>query len=85
MRGRVTVSTGLLVVLLAVLPASVGAEGPVVVNGGGTGTVDGATPFSQFGLGLSIQPDGAVRGHFECLVAGASAVPGLHLMSEGGG
>src|SRR2546426_11489472 len=53
----------------------------MVVNGGGTGTVDGEHPFSQFGLGLTRSTDGSVHGDFNCLMAGASQVPGFALMA----
>jgi hypothetical protein len=72
------------VLLLALLPAAVGAAGPAAANGGGRGTLDGATPFSQFGFAVTIRSDGAVQGHVECLMAGASAVPGLQLMAVSG-
>jgi hypothetical protein len=46
-------------------------------NGGGRGTVDGATPFSQFGFGVTFGPGGSASGHFACLMAGSSAFPGF--------
>jgi hypothetical protein len=69
---------------LAVAQVQTAAAQPVeVVNGGGGGTLDGASAFSQFGFGVTV--DGAAaRGHFECLMAGASAVPGLQLMAVQG-
>ena len=84
MRARFGLSTVILALLLAMLPAAAGAAGPTVANGGGRGTLDGAAPFSQFGFGVTVRPDGAVQGHFECLMAGASAVPGLRVMAMSG-
>jgi hypothetical protein len=64
-------------------PAAV-AGTPLVANGGGRGTVDGVTPFSQFGFNVTVGTDGAVRGHFNCLMAGASEFPGFDLMAVRG-
>jgi hypothetical protein len=47
------------------------------VNGGGRGTVDGVTPFSQFGFGVRFGAAGAASGSFNCLMAGSSAFPGF--------
>jgi hypothetical protein len=77
----------LIVILLSVItmsPQPVAAQRPTVVNGGGTATVDGTTVFSQFGMGVVLREDGSAQGHFECLMAGISALPGLHVMSVGG-
>jgi hypothetical protein len=52
-------------------------------NGGGRGTVDGTTPFSDFGFGV-IAGDAGVRGHFNCLMAGSSQFPGFTLMAARG-
>lgn len=62
------------------------AGGPIVVNGGGTGswTPTGTPPASQFGLGVRILGGGAAAGHFECLMSGRSAFPGFQLMSVQG-
>ena len=46
-------------------------------NGGGRGTVDGITPFSQFGFGVRFGAAGAASGSFNCLMAGSSAFPGF--------
>jgi hypothetical protein len=54
------------------------------VNGGGRGTVDGVTPFSQFGFQVSKAADGDVRGHFNCLMAGSSRFPPFTLMAVRG-
>ncbi len=73
------------VALLAVLTALVAA--PVAsaaeANGGGHGTVDGTTPFSQFGFGVRSE-GGALTGHFNCLMAGASEFAGFDLMAVRG-
>jgi hypothetical protein len=56
----------------------------VHVNGGGRGTTDGATPFSQFGFQVSKAADGTVRGHFNCLMAGSSRFDPFTLMAVRG-
>lgn len=74
------------VVLAAVMlvAAPVQAAAPDTVNGGGRGTVDGVTPFSQFGFQVSRHADGSVTGQFNCLMAGASEFPGFDLMAVRG-
>jgi hypothetical protein len=72
-----------LVVICALVPATAIA-GPTIANGGGHGTVDGVTPFSQFGFGIARGPDGSVQGSFNCLMAGASQFPGFTLMAVRG-
>jgi hypothetical protein len=70
----------LLTSLLAVVvltPSPAVSASSVQVNGGGRGTLDGVTPFSQFGFGVSINPGGTAQGHFTCLMAGSSAFPGF--------
>jgi hypothetical protein len=52
-------------------------------NGGGRGTADGATPFSDFGFGVTADANGVV-GHFNCLMAGSSQFPGFTLMAVRG-
>src|SRR5437763_5999677 len=64
-------------------PATAVARAPVVLSGGGTGTFDGIHPGSQFGMGVVFR-SGTVQGHFNCVMAGRSAVPGLRLMKVGG-
>jgi hypothetical protein len=59
------------------------ATAPVILSGGGTGTFDGVHPGSQFGLGV-VFGGGSVRGHFNCVMAGRSAVSGLRLMKVDG-
>jgi hypothetical protein len=73
-------------ILSATLSASpAAAGGPTVVNGGGQGTVDvDGTPFSQFGFAVTLSADGSVHGQFNCLMAGASEVPGFNLMAVRG-
>jgi len=80
-----------LLVLAAVLAAAATlvstpahAAAPQSVSGGGRGTVDGVTPFSQFGLQVARHADGSVTGHFNCLMAGASQFPGFDLMAVRG-
>ena len=76
--------------LAAALPASTAAAGPVtVMNGGGVGawTPAGEPEASQFGLGVAIHQRGevrAVRGHFNCIMAGQSAFPGFQMMAVRG-
>lgn len=72
-----------LMVICALVPATAIA-GPTIANGGGHGTVDGATPFSQFGFEIARGPDGTVHGSFNCLMAGASQFPGFTLMAVRG-
>jgi opacity protein-like surface antigen len=74
----------ILVVAALVLAPSSLAAGPSVANGGGHGTVDGTTAFSQFGFSLTKSDDGSVRGSFNCLMAGVSEFPGFTLMAVRG-
>jgi hypothetical protein len=77
---------GLLTVLttaLALAPAAL-AAGPSAANGGGRGTKDGITPFSQFGFGVTKGPDGSIHGSFNCLMAGSSQFPPFTLMAVRG-
>jgi hypothetical protein len=64
---------------MAVAPTAFAAT----ANGGGRGTVDGTTPFSDFGFGITVGDNG-VRGHFNCLMAGSSQFPGFTLMAVRG-
>jgi hypothetical protein len=68
-------------VTLVVTGAS--ASAPAILTGGGTGTFDGVHPGSQFGFGV-VFGHGSVRGHFNCVMAGRSAVTGLRLMKVDG-
>jgi hypothetical protein len=83
-RLMVLVSLLLATLLPAVLPAPAHASAPDVASGGGRGTVDGTTPFSQFGFQVARHVDGSVTGHFNCLMAGASEFPGFDLMAVRG-
>src|SRR5918994_1842500 len=56
--------------------AAASAASPIA-NGGGRGSVDGVTPFSQFGFGVRFGAAGAASGSFNCLMAGSSAFPGF--------
>jgi hypothetical protein len=73
----------------AVGAPAVGAQGPLVVSGGGTGTFaadldgDGDIDGSHFGLGV-VFSGGSVSGHFECLMAGNADILGLPLMAVEG-
>jgi hypothetical protein len=75
----------LAVVLVAATlsPAAMGGA-PTSVNGGGRGSVDGVSPFSQFGFQASKMADGSVQGHFNCLMAGSAQFPGFQLMAVRG-
>src|SRR6266540_3287077 len=73
----------LAVAALALAPSSLAAAASVA-NGGGHGTVDGTTPFSQFGFGVTKSDDGSVQGSFNCLMAGVSQFPGFTLMAVRG-
>src|SRR5438067_5396235 len=69
--------------LAAVVPTGAAATAPAILSGGGTGTFDGVHPGSQFGFGV-VWGSGLVRGHFNCVMAGRSAVTGLRLMKVDG-
>jgi hypothetical protein len=73
---------GLIAVLAALVATPVASAAEA--NGGGRGTVDGTTPFSQFGFGARSEAAGIVTGHFNCLMAGASEFPGFDLMAVRG-
>src|SRR5437762_6958592 len=72
-------------VLLSLLVAAAFAPSALAgtAQGGGRGTVDGATPFSDFGFGVTVDELG-VQGHFNCLMAGSSQFPGFTLMAVRG-
>jgi hypothetical protein len=63
------------VVALAASGQAYAASG--FANGGGRGTIDGVTPFSQFGFGVRFAAAGAASGSFNCLMAGSSAFAGF--------
>ncbi|TDO50099.1 hypothetical protein EV643_105330 [Kribbella sp. VKM Ac-2527] len=81
---RVLALTAVVLAAVMLVAAPVQAAAPEMVNGGGRGTVDGVTPFSQFGFQVSRHADGSVTGHFNCLMAGASEFPGFDLMAVRG-
>ena len=62
------------VALVASAEASAAAP---IANGGGRGTIDGLTPFSQFGFGVRFGAGGAASGSFNCLMAGSSSFTGF--------
>jgi hypothetical protein len=68
----------------ALVPAASTAAGPVSVTGGGRGTTIDGAPFSDFGFSVIRSSDGAVEGHFNCLMAGSSQFPGFTLMAVRG-
>jgi hypothetical protein len=65
------------VVAVALTATAQGLAGSSSASGGGRGTVDGVTPFSQFGFAVHFGATGAASGRFNCLMAGASAFPGF--------
>jgi hypothetical protein len=71
---RLAILLSAVVALAATAEASAGSP---IANGGGRGTVDGVTPFSQFGFGVQFSAAGAATGSFNCLMAGSSAFPGF--------
>ena len=78
---------GALAVLLAacaLVPAGSLAAGPAAATGGGRGTTDGVHAFSDFGFSVMRSSEGAVEGHFNCLMAGSSQFPGFTLMAVRG-
>src|ERR671922_2926022 len=85
-RLLIVLAVGLAAALVA--PAAA-ADQPIVVSGGGTGTLaadldgDGDVDGSHFGVG-AIFGSGTARGHFECLMAGDADILGLPLMAVEG-
>lgn len=79
----------LVVALAALFVPSAGAEAPIVVSGGGTGTFagdvdgDGDVDGSHFGFGATLR-GGSIQGHFECQMAGNADFLGLKLMAVEG-
>jgi hypothetical protein len=71
--------TAFLLVLVAAAFAAPQAfpAGPSNANGGGIGTIDGTSPFSHFGFGVTFGAGGTAQGHFNCLMAGNAAFPGF--------
>jgi hypothetical protein len=85
MKRVLVLSTALLASAALSAPSGF-ADGPALVNGGGTGSLSatGTPPFSQFGMGVRILGGGAAAGQFNCLMAGRSAFPGFQLMAARG-
>ena len=73
MRGLAAV----IVAVVALAASGPASAAPPAANGGGRGTLDGTTAFSQFGFGVTFGPAGSASGHFTCLMAGSSAFPGF--------
>jgi hypothetical protein len=71
---KLAVLLSAVVVLSATAEASAGSP---MASGGGRGTVDGVTAFSQFGFAVQFSAAGAATGSFNCLMAGSSAFPGF--------
>lgn len=88
-RSWAVLALGILFVVMGVPPVSSAASG-TIVRGGGAGTFgadldgDGDVDGSRFGVGAVLLADGTARGHFECLMAGASDFLGLRLMAVEG-
>lgn len=83
-RGRLSAVASAALVVVTLVAAPVQAAAPEAVSGGGRGTIDGTTPFSQFGFQVARHQDGSLTGHFNCLMAGATEVPGFDLMAVRG-
>jgi hypothetical protein len=66
-----------IVAVVALAASGQASAASPIANGGGRGTVDGVTPFSQFGFGVRFGASGAASGSFNCLMAGSSAFPGF--------
>jgi hypothetical protein len=82
MRLLAVAVVALVALTLSVVPGN--AQGAYHVDGGGTAA--GATSMSQFGFGITGGSGDSVSGHFNCLMAGRSAMTemGLSLMSVKG-
>jgi hypothetical protein len=82
MKRLVPWSLALLLVAITMSPVFAAAGAPTHVDGGGTAA--GPDTSSQFGMGVTIAGDGSVSGHFNCVMAGRSAMPGLSDMTVRG-
>jgi hypothetical protein len=71
-----------LLVTFAAAPLPAVADAPTHVNGGGVAV--GPDTSSQFGMDVTEASDGSVSGHFNCVMAGRSAMPGLSDMTVRG-
>ena len=67
----------LLSVVVALAATGEASAGSPTASGGGRGTTDGVTAFSQFGFAVQFGAAGAATGSFNCLMAGSSAFPGF--------
>lgn len=81
---RLVGALAVLIAACALVSAASSAAGPAAATGGGRGTVDGVHAFSDFGFSVMRSSDGAVGGHFNCLMAGSSQFPGFTLMAVRG-
>ena len=71
-----------LLMAIGASPLPTDAAAPTHVDGGGTAT--GLDTSSQFGMDIILAGDGSVSGHFNCVMAGRSAMPGLSDMTVRG-
>ncbi|HEY3182520.1 MAG TPA: hypothetical protein VGJ77_06790 [Gaiellaceae bacterium] len=67
-----------LLLTLAIAPSALAGT----AQGGGRGTVDGTSPFSDFGFNVTTA--GGIQGNFNCLMAGSAQFPGFTLMAVRG-
>jgi hypothetical protein len=78
--------SAVIIAVVALAASGEAAAASPIANGGGRGTVDGVTPFSQFGFGVQFGAAGGASGSFNCLMAGSSAFPTFEpLMKVSGG
>jgi hypothetical protein len=82
MRRVVCLAIVLLLAGIVGSPLPARAQAASDVNGGGTAA--GPDTSSQFGMGIDIAGDGSVAGHFNCVMAGRSAMNGLSDMTVRG-
>ena len=82
MKRLVPLSIVMLLVAITISPLPAAAQAPTHINGGGTAA--GPDTSSQFGMGVTVAGDGSVSGHFNCVMAGRSAMPGLSDMTVRG-
>jgi hypothetical protein len=82
MKQLIPLSVVMLLVAITMSPLPVAARAPTHIDGGGTAV--GSDTSSQFGTGVTVAGDGSVSGHFNCVMAGRSAMPGLSDMTVRG-
>jgi hypothetical protein len=82
MKQLIPLSVVMLLVAITMSPLPVAARAPTHIDGGGTAV--GSDTSSQFGMGVTVAGDGSVSGHFNCVMAGRSAMPGLSDMTVRG-